>query len=64
MRGGFCMLNQNKGQAVSFRMARVNRMGYVFILPFFLFFVIFNLYPIFYSLILSFFEWNGMGRKS
>jgi multiple sugar transport system permease protein/cellobiose transport system permease protein len=39
-------------------------MGYVFILPFFLFFAVFNLYPIFYSLVLSFFEWNGMGRKT
>ncbi|MDR2102513.1 MAG: sugar ABC transporter permease [Treponema sp.] len=49
---------------ISRRMARLNRMGYVFILPFFLFFIVFNLYPILYSLVLSFFEWNGMGKKN
>jgi multiple sugar transport system permease protein/cellobiose transport system permease protein len=58
------MLNQSKRHTVSFRMARINRMGYVFILPFFLFFIVFNLYPVFYSLVLSFFEWNGIGRKN
>jgi multiple sugar transport system permease protein/cellobiose transport system permease protein len=58
------MLNTNKRRASSFRMARLNKMGYVFILPFFIFFTIFSLYPIFYSLVLSFFEWNGMGRKT
>lgn len=42
---------------------KLNRWGYAFILPFVAFFVIFNLYPIFYSLWLSFFQWNGLGQK-
>lgn len=35
--------------------------GYLFIAPFFLFFIIFNLYPILYTLRLSFFQWDGFG---
>lgn len=33
--------------------------GYLFIAPFFIAFVIFNLYPILYTLRLSFFSWDG-----
>jgi len=43
---------------------KVKRTGYVFILPFFLFFIAFNLYPVLYSFVLSFFRWNGIGRKT
>lgn len=38
---------------------RKNRWGYFFIIPFFVTFVIFNLYPIIYTVILSFQKWNG-----
>jgi ABC-type sugar transport system permease subunit len=35
-----------------------NRWGYIFISPFYILFVIFGLFPILYSLYLSFHEWN------
>jgi ABC-type sugar transport system permease subunit len=38
-------------------------MGYVFIVPFLGFYAVFNLYPIFYSLWLSFYSWNGLSPK-
>jgi ABC-type sugar transport system permease subunit len=44
--------------------SKIKRMGYVFILPFMLFFITFNLYPVIYSLALSFYDWNGIGRKT
>jgi ABC-type sugar transport system permease subunit len=44
--------------------SKINRMGYVFILPFMLIFITFNLYPVIYSLALSFYDWNGIGRKT
>lgn len=37
-----------------------NWTGFYFILPFLIIYVIFNLYPVLYSLVLSFFEWNGI----
>jgi multiple sugar transport system permease protein/cellobiose transport system permease protein len=39
-------------------------MGYIFILPFFVVFIVFNMYPILYSLWLSFFDWNGIGTRA
>src|SRR5688500_7535355 len=37
-----------------------NRWAYLFISPFFILFAVFGLFPITYSLYLSFHEWNGM----
>lgn len=37
-----------------------NRIGLYFVLPFLIVFLIFNLYPVIYSLVLSFFSWNGI----
>lgn len=45
-------------------MRRTARMGYVFILPFIIVFAIFNLFPVVYSLWLSFFQWNGIGNRT
>jgi multiple sugar transport system permease protein/cellobiose transport system permease protein len=58
------MMKQRLRSGRRFSAQKVNYMGYVFILPFLLFFVVFNLYPILYSLWLSFFDWNGIGRKT
>ena len=44
--------------------SKVRRMGYLFILPFFVFFISFNLYPMIYSFVLSFYQWNGVGRRT
>lgn len=41
-----------------------NRWAYVFISPFYLLFAIFMLYPIVFSLYLSFFEWPGIGEMT
>ncbi|WP_449515768.1 carbohydrate ABC transporter permease [Clostridium sp.] len=38
--------------------------GYLFILPFFLGFLIFSLYPIIYSFYISFMKWDGMSPKA
>lgn len=38
-----------------------NKWPYLFCLPFLLTYAIFNLYPMLYSLNLSFYEWNGIG---
>jgi len=35
---------------------------YLFIAPFFLLFIVFGLFPLFYSLILSFTNWHGIGK--
>ena len=43
--------------------AKTNRYGYVFITPFLVAFVIFNLYPIIYTFQLSFFQWKGFGSE-
>jgi ABC-type sugar transport system permease subunit len=37
-----------------------NRWAYVFISPFYILFAIFGLFPVLYSIFLSFHEWNGM----
>jgi cellobiose transport system permease protein len=39
---------------------RINRTGIFFVLPFLIIYAIFNMYPILYSLWLSFFSWNGL----
>lgn len=36
-------------------------MGYLFIMPYFVIFFLFSLYPILYSLFLSFTKWDGLG---
>lgn len=41
------------------RSIKKDNIGYLFIAPFFIAFVIFNLYPILYTLRLSFFSWDG-----
>jgi lactose/L-arabinose transport system permease protein len=38
-----------------------NRWPYVFVSPFYIFFAIFSLYPILFSVYLSFSQWNGRG---
>jgi multiple sugar transport system permease protein/cellobiose transport system permease protein len=58
------MQQQRLNSGRRFSVKKVNRMGYVFILPFFAFFLVFNLYPILYSLWLSFYNWNGIGRRT
>lgn len=37
-----------------------NRYGAYFILPYFIVFAVFQLYPILYTLVLSFFQWDGL----
>ena len=39
---------------------KINQAGIYFVLPFLIVFAVFNLYPIFHSLRLSFYEWNGI----
>lgn len=41
-----------------------NRLIYLFISPFFILYAIFGLYPMFYSLVLSFHKWSGTGEKT
>lgn len=43
---------------------RKNKWPYLFCIPFLLAYGIFNLYPMIYSLQLSFFDWNGFGTKT
>ncbi|MDA3899228.1 MAG: sugar ABC transporter permease [Spirochaetes bacterium] len=45
------------------RLRNANNYGYLFILPFFILFFIFNLYPIFYTFTLSLHEYDGMSDK-
>lgn len=40
-----------------------NKWPYLFCLPFLLAYFLFSLYPMLYSLELSFFDWNGIGEK-
>ncbi|WP_041824369.1 carbohydrate ABC transporter permease [Shouchella clausii] len=40
------------------------RILYLFISPFFLLFAVFGIFPIFYSLYLSFHSWSGLGEKT
>lgn len=42
---------------------RANRMIYLLISPFFLLYAVFGLYPMVYSLVLSFFKWSGSGER-
>jgi multiple sugar transport system permease protein len=42
---------------------KYNKFGYAFISPFFFVFLVFNAYPIFYTLYLSFMRYKGYGRK-
>ena len=37
---------------------------YLFIAPFYLLFLIFQLYPMIWSLVLSFYKWNGIGPQT
>ena len=37
--------------------------AYLFISPFFILFLVFQLFPMIWSLVLSFTEWNGLGPK-
>ena len=39
---------------------KINRNAYFFLAPFFLVFLVFNLYPILYTFILSFYKWDGL----
>lgn len=41
--------------------SKTNRWGYCFLMPYIILFVIFSLFPIIFSLILSFTSWNGIG---
>lgn len=43
---------------------RLSRTGYLFILPFFVLYGVFQAFPILYSLYLSFFQWDGIGEKA
>lgn len=56
--------NQNIGAQAEAgsQLARArNRWGLIFVSPFFILFAIFGLFPIAFSLVLSFTEWNGRG---
>lgn len=46
------------------RQIRRNRWPYLFILPFYLSFAVFMLFPIVYSLVLGFQKWDGIGAKA
>ncbi|MDQ0226122.1 carbohydrate ABC transporter permease [Metabacillus niabensis] len=46
------------------RSLRKDHYGYLFIAPFFIIFLIFGLYPILYSLYLSFTNWDGFGNPT
>lgn len=43
---------------------RINRKGILFVLPFVIFYAVFNLFPMLYTLILSFYSWDGIGQKT
>ncbi len=45
-------------------MRKKNKWPYLFCLPFIAAYLIFSLYPMLYSLQLSFFDWNGIGNKT
>jgi cellobiose transport system permease protein len=53
---------QKKEKGVS-AVQRINRMGIFFVLPFLVVYAIFNMYPILYSLWLSFYSWDGFSPK-
>lgn len=52
-----------KGRKISLEQ-RHNRKGYLFVMPFIVLYAIFNLFPLIYTLILSFFSWNGIGERT
>ena len=43
---------------------KVNKWPYLFSAPFLIAYFLFSLYPMLYSLELSFFDWNGIGTKT
>lgn len=43
---------------------RIQRKGFWFVLPFIVIYGVFNLFPLLYTLFLSFFSWDGIGAKS
>ncbi len=45
-------------------MCKKNKWPYIFCLPFLVAYLLFSLYPMLYSLQLSFFDWNGIGTKT
>ena len=45
-------------------MSKKNKWPYLFCLPFIAAYLTFSLYPMLYSLQLSFFDWNGIGNKT
>lgn len=45
-------------------MGKKNKWPYLFCLPFIAAYLVFSLYPMLYSLQLSFFDWNGIGKKT
>ena len=48
-------------KAVKSKKRDINKMGYVFVTPFVLVFLIFNLYPVLRTLYLSFTDYQGFG---
>lgn len=46
-----------------FMSKRISWMGYIFILPFFMIYLVFEAFPIVYSFCLSFYQWDGIGQK-
>ncbi len=43
---------------------KINRHGYLFIAPFVVTFIVFNLYPIIYTFQLSLYKWKGFGKET
>lgn len=62
---GDCSMKSAQGSTNKGRRSaidRTNQAGLFFVLPFLIMFLIFNIYPVFHSLYLSFFSWNGLGE--
>lgn len=53
-------MNKKKKSALH----KVNKWPYLFSAPFLIVYFLFSLYPMLYSLELSFFDWNGIGTKT
>ena len=53
-------MNKKKKSALH----KVNKWPYLFSAPFLIAYFLFSLYPMLYSLELSFFDWNGIGTKT
>lgn len=63
----FCLLNcrnvlVGREQLMKKNKLRKSHHGYFFIAPYFIVFLIFSLYPILYSLYMSFHKWNGFSK--